>query len=114
MWNKQFLSIFYWELAKTHEKYSFVEKMERKTTVQVSVQVHKTMIRFMIDYHVWAQTICIHLLLILIGGDDTHDLSVFNGYVICNLGISSSIVHFICAYHAIYLTRNPCPKYIIP
>ena len=43
---------------------------------------YNTMIRFMIDYHVWAQTICIHLLLILIiGRGDTHDPSVFIGYV---------------------------------
>ena len=42
---------------------------------------YNTMIRFMIDYHVWAQTICIHLLLILIGRDDTCDQSVFIGYL---------------------------------
>ena len=36
----------------------------------------------MMDYHVWAQAICIHLLLILIGRDDTHGLSVFIGYLI--------------------------------
>ena len=42
---------------------------------------YNTMIRFMINYHVWAQTICIHLLRILIGRDDTYDRSVFIGYV---------------------------------
>ena len=66
---------------------------------------YNTMIRFMIDYHVWAQTICIYLLLILIiGRDDTHDPSVFIGYV---------WFFEYCACHAIYLTRNPCAKYII-
>ena len=42
---------------------------------------YNAMIRFMIDYHIWAQTIRIHLLLILIGRDDTCDQSVFIGYV---------------------------------
>ena len=70
------------------------------------------MFRFMMDYHVLAQIIRMHLLRILIGTDDTHDLSVFIDYVTRNLEISSSIDgHFICAYHVIYFfTRNLCAK----
>ena len=51
----------------------------------------------MIDYHVWAQNICIHLLLILIGRYDTHDMSVFIGYA-CDLHSRHLFKYF--AFHS--------------
>ena len=112
MWKKRCIINFSRRISQNAWKIRFFWKIERKTAVQGSVQVSNTMIRFMIDYHVWAQTPDIHLILILIGRDDTHDLSVFIGYVIPNLG-TSRFVHFFCAYHVIYFTKNPCAKYLI-